>query len=599
MKKHRNLRPAVCALIILLGVLCHAAPIWAGGDVWYFILLDRFFDGDPGNNSEVDLSDPHGFHGGDLPGVLRKLDYLDDLGVTGLWVSPVARNRPMRFFKHQPYHGYWTWDFFSVDPRFGTLGQLQGLSDALHHRGKKLLLDLAVNHLGYDAPLASASPWLFHQTGNIKDWNDRAQVETGRLFGLPDFASEKGAVQAYFGTVAKFWIDAVRPDGFRLDAVKHVPLAFWRPFNERVRGLAGPRFILLGELMDGDPASLVRTLREGRFTSLFDFPLHYTLLDVIARGGDCRQLGLRFFQDFRYPDPESLSTFLDNHDTDRFITACKNDREKYMSALAMLLTLRGIPTLCYGNEQGLPGALEPDTDNRRDMEFGHDPEIYRFTRELIRLRRGNPALADGVQVPLLLEKQACVFARFTSTQQAIIVLNTSTAPARLSFPLWAPLPEGARCEATIGGGKPGMVHRGRFECEMGPATFSLYLFAVPNGKTWERVVAETREWKRKIDRFGRIPVTFVLSGCAISPGATVHPIGGLPDLGDWDTTRLAPAMKRIGSGTWELTMRLPAHAQFEYKFVVRDSNGKPMWQQGDNRFVWLSGKGKSRFLSRW
>ncbi|HNW35291.1 MAG TPA: alpha-amylase family glycosyl hydrolase, partial [Candidatus Ozemobacteraceae bacterium] len=209
-RTHDMKKISLVSLMIVLFLVVSAGTARSAGamslDSWrdqilYFVLIDRFENGCPCNDFDVNLRDPRGFHGGDLDGLRMRLQYLQDLGVTGIWVSPVARNRPTPFFGQQPYHGYWAWDLFSVDPRFGTRRKLREVRDDLHRRGMKLLMDMVLNHAGYDAPIEKLHPGLFHANGNIKDWNDRAQVEQFRLFGLPDFASERPIVQRYFSAV--------------------------------------------------------------------------------------------------------------------------------------------------------------------------------------------------------------------------------------------------------------------------------------------------------------------------------------------------------------------------------------------------------------
>ncbi|MBF0502742.1 MAG: hypothetical protein HQM09_21590 [Candidatus Riflebacteria bacterium] len=570
---------------------------WSG-EVLYFILVDRFCDGCRCMNYEINRRDPAGFHGGDLDGISEKLAYLQDLGVSTIWLSPVVYNRPMRFYKDQAYHGYWAWDYFSVDPRFGSVPKLQELVNRLHSRKIKVLLDLVVNHMGYDAPFAQAHPEMFHHKGEIKDWNDRNDLETGCLFGLPDFASETGAVKSYFQSVAKFWIRTVHPDGFRLDAVKHVPVEFWNHFNSHIRDNVGSDFLLLGELMDGNPENMVRTLEQGAFSSLFDYPLYYTLLDVIARNGDCRQLALRLYQDFRYPDAAMLATFLDNHDTDRFITSCGGDIGKLRMALAFLLTARGIPTLCYGDESGLPGAVEPAKDNRRDMEFERNPGLFAFTKKLIGLRRGHDSLKNGVQITQFADRDTFAFSRLSTVEQAIAILHTGSAAAELKIPLGGLLPDGTTLIDALDGSEA-RVNAGNIECSFASAGFRLFFASAPQSGAFDEAFRKASALSRDPAALGRVSVSFELSGCPASEAETVHAIGGLPELGDWKTDHLAPSLKRMGAGVYRGEFLLPARGVFECKFLIRGADGKIRWQDGANQLVQLPATGNVKIVSDW
>ncbi|NLI78524.1 MAG: hypothetical protein GX442_19050 [Candidatus Riflebacteria bacterium] len=580
-------------LAVLLGLTglagaSAAPPVPVAGADWsseilYFILLDRFADGDPSNNAEVDRADPYGFHGGDLRGVRDHLDELQQLGATALWISPVFRNRPGRFYEHQPYHGYWPWNFLEVDPRFGTLEELQALSRDLHRRGMKLVLDFVVNHAGYNAPLADHFPAWFHATGNIGNWEDPTERETHRIYGLPDFASERPVVQVLFQAVARHWIDQVHPDGFRLDAVKHVPLSFWREFNGRLAARrGGPGFLLLGEMLDGDPRVIARYLQEGRFSSLFDFPLYYTLKDVIAGGADARKLGSRFFEDCRYPDPNRLGTFLDNHDLDRFLTSCGGDRGRLRQALALLFTVRGMPTLTYGTEAGLAGAAEPRPDNRGDMRFGADPALASWVQALAWLRRRHPSLRQGRQVHLAMSPTTYAFARILPDEVAIVAANTGTATAWLELPAGRLFADRTRLPDRLGTGVA-EVWGPRFECEVRPGQVAVFLDAglsAARAAAWRQALALHADPRSA----GKVPVTFLLRAENLPGGAVPLVIGGIAELGSWDAGAALPEMTRAGPGRWRATVEVPRHAVFEAKFCCRTAS-QTLWFPGDNLFV--------------
>ncbi|HNV72808.1 MAG TPA: alpha-amylase family glycosyl hydrolase, partial [Candidatus Ozemobacteraceae bacterium] len=254
MKRRQSITVGIGGMILLVFVLffgtqarvAAAATGWEK-EVLYFVLLDRFENGTTMNDFDVRRRDPRAFHGGDLHGLIQRLDYLQDLGVTAIWLSPIYQNRPMPFYGQGAYHGYWPWDFFAVDARFGNDFKVMELRQELRKRNMKLVLDLVVNHAGYDAPLVQTHPILFHANPEISDWNDRNQVENFGVFGLPDFASERAVVQRFHQAVSSHWLELAEPDGYRLDAVKHVPLSFWKTFNRRLADTQGDDFLLLGE----------------------------------------------------------------------------------------------------------------------------------------------------------------------------------------------------------------------------------------------------------------------------------------------------------------------------------------------------------------
>ncbi len=316
-------------------------------------------NGDRSNDGAVDAADPAAFHGGDLQGVIEKLDYLQSLGVKTVWLSPVFKMRTAKFHGFGAFHGYWVEDLGKVEPRFGTVETLKKLSDALHARRMRLVLDFVVNHVGPEAPLAKEQPAWFHHNGPIQDWEDPRQLTDHDVHGLPDLAQERQDVYAFLLEKARYWIDAVRPDGFRLDAVKHVPLVFWRRFNRDVKAYAGPDFWLLGEVLDGRPSVLARYMREGEFDALFDFPVAFALKDVFCKGAHMGRLASVLSEDRVYDDPSKLVTLLDNHDLPRIASECGAEGRR--DAFAALSMIRGTPSITYGTEDGLTGTRELET----------------------------------------------------------------------------------------------------------------------------------------------------------------------------------------------------------------------------------------------
>jgi glycosidase len=331
----------------------------------YFVMVDRFANGDSSNDLDADPTDPQAFHGGDLAGLISRLDWIQSLGFDTVWLSPIFSMRTSKWHGFGAFHGYWTYDLATLEPRFGDELLLAQLRRELDRRGMKLYLDVVLNHVGPDAPLVTQHPDWFHRRGGVTDWNDATQLVMNDVHGLPDLATEKPEVFEYLRRSAQKWIDLAKPDGFRLDAVKHLPLDFWAKFNGSLE------IARLGELLDGDPSLVAKTWREGRFTSMFDFPLGFAIADVFCRGESPAKLGAILTNDRRYPDPSQLVTLVDNHDLPRIVSLCGGDLEKVKQALAFMILMRGTPSLTWGTEVGLDGAKEPD--NRKSMQFVDHP----------------------------------------------------------------------------------------------------------------------------------------------------------------------------------------------------------------------------------
>ncbi|MFP2930814.1 alpha-amylase family glycosyl hydrolase, partial [Pyxidicoccus sp. 3LG] len=417
------------------------------GDAIYFVMVDRFANGDPGNDGKVDLKDAQAFHGGDLQGVISRLDGLQRLGVRTVWLSPVFQMRTEKFYGYGAFHGYWVEDFGKVEPRFGDEALLARLAEELRRRDMRLVLDVVLNHVGPETRLVREKPDWFHGLGPIDNWNDTRELVMRDVHGLPDLAVEKEPVYAHLLEHSRRWVDSVRPAGYRLDAVKHMPLKFWARYNDDLRAHAGKDFLLLGEMLDGDPVLLARTMKEGRFGTMFDFPLAFALVDVFCRDRSPGHLGAVLFNDRLYPAPGSLVTLVDNHDLPRVMSECGGDMERVKRALAVQLTARGVPALTYGTEEGLTGKKEPE--NRGDMRFTPDHPLREWITRLLELRRGSEALQGGETLVLAAREDLFAYARVAPDEAVVIAINSGTSTEAVTLPrklmgarLREPLPGG-------------------------------------------------------------------------------------------------------------------------------------------------------------
>lgn len=411
------------------------AQAWQN-EVIYLIMTDRFYNGDRTNDFKVRPNDPHGFHGGDLEGVIQKLDYIKDLGATAIWLTPIVDNQDNAFLdKYWGYHGYWIQDFEKVEEHLGTEATYKRLVDEAHKRGLKVIMDVVANHVGYDAPVLkdeSFKDW-FHHNGSIENWEDPYENENFDLAGLPDFNTENKEVLEFHEEVWGDWIKRTGLDGFRIDTVRHVSRPFWVRFNETMHKTGGKQFLLLGEVSYHTPGELAPYMTEAKFDSLFDFPLSFTLVDVFAKGQSMRLLDQRLKEDGTYPDASMLATFLDNHDYPRFLTVAGGDERKLKLALTALMTLRGIPTVYYGTEVAMKG--EKDPDNRRDMAWGTNPAMQAFTKKLIAMRKAIAPLRTGETQPLFVDDHVFAFARKAGNDMAMVFLNNSDQPRSVTVAL--------------------------------------------------------------------------------------------------------------------------------------------------------------------
>ena len=556
----------------------------------YFILIDRFHNGDIKNDLNSDKSSLYAYHGGDIQGIIEKLPYLQKMGVTALWLSPVFDNRDENFFKYSAYHGYWVKDFYNIDEHIGNLQLLKKLSKELKKRGMYLILDMVVNHVDYDSPMLKKYPDWFHKYGDVTKWYDQFQLLNYRVHGLPDLAQENPEVSKFLINNAKWWIDQVQPDGFRLDAVKHVPLDFWKNYNLSLKKYAGNNFLLLGELLDGNSMNCAYTLNKGKFNSLFDFPLHYVMKRIIADETTAQELGVLFYQDKKYPNPNMLVTLLDNHDLDRFFTSLNNNKERFKLALSLLFALRGIPSIYYGTEAGLKGHIK-DITNRRDMIFNPEHDFYKYIQKLAKLRADSTALTLGKQIHLFQTSKIYSFARISKDELAIIVFNNNRTKKKINFPL-SILSDHIKVNKVIDTTKKyqAVIKDDKFYLDI-PKKSCLIFFIKSNFK---KLLAQYEKYQKYPKK---VTVKFKLK----LPGnrQKVYVIGGDKNLGNWDISKALGPMKYIGNGHYEIETKLNQASVLCYKHVIQGEKEKN-WELGlQNRFLEVPWKGKLEVSAKW
>jgi glycosidase len=436
-------------------------------DVIYLIMPDRFADGDTSNDSPpqspgtYDRSKARAYHGGDLRGIQQHLQYLHDLGVTTIWINPIYDND-----NHSPgdYHGYAAVDFYAVDEHFGTLADYQDLIKDAHRLGMKVLLDVVVNHCGMKHPWLDISPepdWLngTKQNHTISDGAFQAipdqhvppaqwkHVVDGWFFNvLPDLNQNNPDMAQYLLQNAVWWAEEGGLDGFRLDTFPYVPRNFWSEFHKSLFQIY-PHFASVGEVFNPDPT--VTSFFDGgqpRYdgidsgvSTVFDFPLFFTMRDVLLKDKQPDQLEQILREDWLYLHPERLVTFLGNHDTVRFMGEPGATRAKLKAAFALLLTMRGIPQIYYGDEIAMPGGGDPD--NRRDFPGGFpgdqrnafepsgrttdQQEVFGYLHDLLQLRRKHPALRHGKQWFLGSGPEYFAYARIDGNNRFMMIFNNA------------------------------------------------------------------------------------------------------------------------------------------------------------------------------
>jgi glycosidase len=459
-------------------------------DVLYLIMPDRFADGDPSNDPPAsapgtyDRSSPRAYHGGDLRGIQQHLDYLQQLGVSAVWVTPVYDNSANK--NGDVYHGYSATDTYAVDPHLGTLPDLQKLADALHARGMKLVLDTVPNHVGPKHPWVTDEPtpdW-FHGTAahhseavgdfsSIVDPHGSEHDRSPPLHGwfaniLPDLNQENPLVSTYLIQNAEWWIESAGLDGLRIDTFPYVGRAFWHDFHSQLKALY-PQLTTVGEVFNQDPTVVSyfaggqahAGVDTGLYTP-FDFPTYFALRACLIHGEPMTRLAAVLRQDSLYPFPERLVPFEGNHDTKRFLSESGATAAELKLAFGVLATLRGMPEIYSGDEIAMTGGEDPD--NRRDFPGGFpgDPHnafsasgrtadqaaMHDWVTKLLQLRREHPALVGGEQQELLANDSVLAYARIARgggcSERLLVAVNDGAKPQTIHISLQQTALEGAQ-----------------------------------------------------------------------------------------------------------------------------------------------------------
>jgi glycosidase len=462
-------------------------------DILYLIMPDRFANGDPTNDEPAefpgshDRAKPRAWHGGDLRGVREHLPYLKDLGVTTLWLTPVVKNGATA-----DYHGYGAVDLYNADPHLGTVSDYRELVEAAHQQHMKVFFDAVPNHVGSMNPWVADPPlpdW-FHGSKqqhigsvsplkpsfygqpekmdyphdlfeSLEDPHASPQMRRNLTDGwfsgaLPDMNTENPIVVQYLVQNSIWWAETSGLDGYRVDTFPYVSRKFWSEWHTSIRKIY-PRLSTIGETFHPDP-TVTSFFVGGRkewdnldtgLTTVFDFPMYFTLRDVLLHGAPAGRIANILRQDSLYPHPEYLVPFFSNHDVTRFAGDPAYAPAKLKLAYGLTLTLRGIPELYYGDEIAMPGGSDPD--NRRDFpggwpsdahnafsKAGRTPEqeaIFKTVQTLLRLRREHDALRGGKLWHLASDDTAYIFMRESEEERLVVAFNNGTTARDMTVSL--------------------------------------------------------------------------------------------------------------------------------------------------------------------
>lgn len=457
-------------------------------DVMYLIMPDRFANGDEKNDSvpelteKADRSVPNGRHGGDLKGIINNLDYIQNLGATAVWLTPVNEDNE----KVYSYHGYAQTDLYKIDARYGTNEDYKKLSQELNKRNMKLVMDYVTNHWGVshwmikDLPTKDWIHWFKEGENGFKRSNykistqfDPNASDIDKKYALdgwfdktmPDINQKNPLVLKYLTQNAIWWIEYAELGGFRVDTY---------PYNDKeamakwAKAITDeyPKFNIVGETWLGTAGQISAWQKDSKtgeaagYNSNLPSVMDFTLFGDMPKAFKEKEswntgmikLYESFTNDFLYPDINNVMVFFENHDTERWNEIFNADPGAYKMGLTLISTVRGIPQIYYGSEIGMRGDKEKggDADIRRDFPGGwksdqqnafnpatqtsEQKEFYQFTQKLLNWRKGKEVIHTGKTKNFVPKDGVFTYFRYNDKETVMIVINNNKKDQTLDLP---------------------------------------------------------------------------------------------------------------------------------------------------------------------
>ncbi|MCW3112376.1 MAG: alpha-amylase [Segetibacter sp.] len=444
-------------------------------DFVYLLMPDRFSNGDESNDRVTGMKDQtlnrdsmYHRHGGDLQGVINHLDYLQQLGVTTVWMTPVLEND----MPNRTEHGYAFTNHYKIEPRFGGEAAYKSLSDALHKRGMKLIQDAVYNHVGIhhftvvDPPMKDwLHQWPSYTKPNYKDQTlfdpyaaqaDRKQQTDGWFTReMPDLNQGNPYVANFLIQHAIWSVEEFGIDGWRIDTYIYCDLDFMNRCNKALSD-EFPKLTEFGEVW------VTGTINEAYFTEnnlntrfksnlggVTDFQTLFQGIQPAVKDGNANSLYQTLSNDIVYKNPMNNVIFLDNHDMTRFLSQVNGDEDKLKIAIAWLLTCRGIPQLYYGTEILMKGVSNPDGLVRSDFLGGwkedkqnkftaegrtnKENEVHDWTMKLANFRKSSSAIKTGKMTQYVPQRGVYVYFRYDGNQTVMCIMNTGRNDSPIDF----------------------------------------------------------------------------------------------------------------------------------------------------------------------
>ena len=437
-------------------------------DVLYLIMPDRFANGDPSNDNLVmktayktDRNDPSARHGGDLAGIEKHLDYIEDLGVTAIWLNPVLEND----MQGGSYHGYATTNYYRVDPRFGTNEDYVRLIDKTHAKGMRVVMDMIFNHCGSDHIWMKDVPskdWFnnldkYVETSHVKEvyfdpyaseYDTKRMVDGWFVPSMPDLNQRNPHVATYLIQNSIWWIEYSGVDGIRQDTY---PYADYKMMVDLCNAIYReyPDYNIVGEAWMNQTMGTAFWQKDSKLNergntmlkSVMDFRLMgLSHSAFFGDAGGMQALYEHLAYDYAYADIYNVLRFLDNHDTDRFLPAMPEKLDAFKQGIAFMLTIPGIPQFYYGTELlmngtkqkgdgyirlDVPGGWPGDAVNQFEASGRTDiqNEAWNYMQKLLKWRKGNEVIAKGKMKHFVPQNGVYVYARNLNGKQVVVIMN--------------------------------------------------------------------------------------------------------------------------------------------------------------------------------
>jgi glycosidase len=449
--------------------------ILSGNDFVYLIMPDRFANGDYTNDAisllnekKINRKEPFARHGGDLKGIQNNLSYLQNLGVTTLWLTPFQINNE----PEASYHGYAITDHYLTDPRFGTNADYKNLSQAAHQRGMKMCVDLVFNHIGDEHWMVKDMPFpnFIHQFDTFTKTNyyatslldPYAAPSDKKIFNegwfdkrMPDLNLKDEALARYMTQQTLWWLYYAEIDVIRIDTYTYPDHEFMVDWYQRIRK-EFPEMSIFGEIWEhAVPIQSFFAPKSKKYDEemqhVLDFQFCFAMDEFVDQDygwtEGISKLYSSLTQDYLYADPYHHVTFIDNHDMDRFLAQMKGDIPKLKNALGMLLTMRGIPCIFYGTEvlmqgkgshgvirEDFSGGWKEDAINKFDetKRSTSENDVINYIKTIQTWKANSPAFKEGKLMQFIPQDGIYAFARYTGNDVAFIIFNSNKTKKTIS-----------------------------------------------------------------------------------------------------------------------------------------------------------------------